>query len=128
MKFAITVTYADAKGEPWVEPYDLHQVQNIDDAVQWAELTIAKFNRTLRPGERARKLLTTEMAGESTDAPHDFEKINLMTLLDDRMNAYDALQCRRCGITGRRYGLTNFVLDRKFRRAKKWLKCPGKKP
>ena len=114
-KFTITVT--DSREKPWIESYD----KNVPDPRKWAEETIAKFNASLRPGERPRTLVKVVITG-SSDAKHSWEKTNLVTILrGTRM--YDTYKCAVCGITGKRYTLGSPVeRDAKFA-AKKFAVC-----
>lgn len=42
--------------------------------------------------------------------PHNFEKVNLMTLSDSK-STYDQMQCTRCGIKGKRRSLGFVEVD-----------------
>jgi hypothetical protein len=125
MKINITVAHADGAGEPWVEDYDRPDVKTIDDANEYATALIAYWNSTLRPHEKARRVVLVEMTGESGPTAHDWEKVNLVTILDDRLGMHDILRCKNCHVTAKRYGLTNMLMDRKFR-AKKYQGCVKK--
>ena len=46
---------------------------------------------------------------------HDFEKTNLVTIRT-RMNCYDTYVCRKCGLKGKRYGLSDFISVNKNRK------------
>jgi hypothetical protein len=121
MKFNITVSHRD-HDLLWVEAYDRAEVKNVGDAVRWAEALIDKFNRTLRPGERARKVLAVTRTGDSSAPPHDWGKTNLVTV-SDHGQYYDTMECVRCGVTGKRYGLDNtIIIDQKFK-DKKYERC-----
>ena len=39
---------------------------------------------------------------------HDFNKMNLVTKISKR-SAYDIYQCSKCGLTGKRHGLSEFI-------------------
>lgn len=121
MKFVIKVQHSDG-GEIWDEDYDQLSVKNLKDAQKWSQALIQKFNDTLRPGEKPRKMVSVSLAGESESQPHDWQKMNLVTVMDPRLGFYDILQCRVCGITAKRFGLDRVLIDRKFR-AKKYQKC-----
>jgi hypothetical protein len=123
MKFDITVIHNDGKpSEPWIEDYDRTEIKNIDDAKAYAVALIKRFNDTLRPHERPRKVVLVELKGASVSQLHDWSKQNLVTIFCPRMGCYDIMECSRCGITAKRYGLTRLVIDRQFR-AKKFQKC-----
>jgi hypothetical protein len=121
MRFTIKVS--DGQSE-WEEPYDKEEVTNPQE---WAEETIAWFNTTLRPGERARTLLGVTVQGESTKAEnssveHDWEKSNLVTIMG-RGRSYDTYRCRNCGVTGKRLFLDSpVIIDPKFK-AKVYQSC-----
>ena len=40
---------------------------------------------------------------------HDFTKVNLVTISKNK-RTYDEYKCRKCGLVGRRYGLTETIL------------------
>lgn len=124
MKFVIKVQHADGEA-CWDEDYDQLSVRSIKDAQNWSQALIQKFNDTLRPGEKPRKMVSVSLAGESERQPHDWRKMNLVTVMDPRLGFYDILQCRVCGITAKRFGLDRILIDRKFR-AKRYQKCKVK--
>lgn len=45
---------------------------------------------------------------ELLNTPHEFEKINSVTKLSNK-GCYDELKCKKCGMKGRRYGISDFV-------------------
>lgn len=87
--------------EGWWEDYD----ENTDDAQAYAENLIARFNDTLRPGERPRQLLEVEVLDGNPNTTHEWEKISLVTERGRDGRLYDRYRCVNCGITARRYGL-----------------------
>ena len=122
MKINITVGYKnDDGGQQWTEDYDIPNVKNISDANIYADRLIQGFNDTLRPREKARKVVAVEIVGESGPQNHDWTKTNLVTIMNGR-DFYDTLLCERCFITAKRFGLDRIVVDRQFR-AKKFQKC-----
>ncbi len=81
--------------------------------------TIDWFNRTLRPHESKRELVRCEIEGEVPPAEHKWAKSSVMTQVmtgTARHGAnYDKMECERCHVTGKRYGLHSHVnLDSKF--------------
>ncbi len=121
MKFQIQVS--DERGVPWMEPYDDAQLKTEEQIAAWAKKTIAHFNSTLRRGELARSftgLIVIE--GEGKGGAHSWVKTNLMTLVDARWGSHDTVECRHCGITGRRYGLDRIQRNGAYR-AKKFAFC-----
>ena len=99
MKIDITVKHADGSDESWVENYDRPSVKTIEDANKFAAQLIQTFNNTLRPHEKARKILSVTLVGESDAPDHNWSKTNLVTIINPRLGFYDTLQCERCGIT-----------------------------
>lgn len=112
MKFTVVVSYKETEGR-WSEDYDKPDIETLEEAEAWADETIARFNNTLRPHEKARKVIRVEMLGDSEE--HDWERTNPYTLISKHKGNYDAFRCSKCGITGRRYGLnTSISRDREF--------------
>lgn len=122
MKFILVVQHSEG-GEAWEEHYDIAAIDSLEKAQAWAQSTIQKFNDTLRPHEKSRKIVSVALAGKSDK--HLWHKTNLMTISDPRLGLYDTMKCENCGITGKRFGVSEAVkLDSKFR-AKKYRLCPG---
>lgn len=106
----------------WEEKYDKPEIETVEEAWDWADRTVRKFNATLRPGERARTL--TGVRGEGDSKAHHWLKTSLATQMRGNI-AFDNYRCDRCGITGKRYGLSGTVKrDAKYR-AKKYEECGG---
>lgn len=160
MKFRVKVNYKDADDDedPWWETYE----KDVDDPRKWAEATIAKFNKHLKPGrtyykrkraraekawdgpetkseldaddnpdvwdkvtvppERPRVLLDVEVLDEDAVKDHTWIKTSTMTQTDHR-GMFDDVECTRCGITGKRYGVNRVRLDYKYRRSKVYHRC-----
>jgi hypothetical protein len=88
------------------------------DPEQWSRDIIDWFNSTLRPHERKRIFVRCEVEGEVPPAEHKWAKVTAMTKANQYGMPYDAMQCERCGITGKRFGLgPHTKIDSKFRRA-----------
>ena len=118
MRFVIHVKHI---GEPdesaWVETYD----KPCSDPTAWARETIDRFNATLKPYEKAREVVRAERLGDSPVA-HHWMKTNLVTIAQ-RERMYDTYKCIGCGITGKRYGLSEMVaLDEEYK-AKVYQHC-----
>jgi len=126
MKFNIHVAYKDSTGEPWVEDYNRPEVKAEEQARQWAERTIQNFNDTLRPGEKARKVVDVTFEDNEAKQAHEWQKVNLVTLIDNRGAFYDQLLCLNCGVTAERWGIDSIRLSKKYRRAAKYLSCDWK--
>lgn len=118
MKFKIRVA-SERSPKGWWENYDKNDV---DDAELWARQTIKRFNETLRPNESPRRLLEVVVIEAESHPDHAWVKTNNFTLQARDGSLYDDIVCTTCGITGRRYGLTHFVRDRKYK-AKIYQRC-----
>jgi hypothetical protein len=125
MKFICTVRHAT--GRSWKEQFDRPNIITLAEAEDWAKATIRKFNETLRPRELPRILVSVVLDGDSES--HLWMKTNLVTISDPKLGLYDTLECRVCGITGKRFGLgrSGIARDKKFK-SSKYAKCtPGVK-
>lgn len=100
----------------WGETYE----KEVADPEKWSRDIIAWFNRTLRPGEKKREFVRCEVFGEVAPAEHKWFKVTAMTKTMSggprHGQMYDAMECERCGVTGKRYGIQPHVkLDSKWR-------------
>lgn len=125
MKFTMKIGHLDGSGEPWMEHENRSEIRNEDDAKAWSENCLKRFNDTLRPHEKERKLLGVffDVVDNKEVAQHIWRKTNLMTVSDPRLGVYDTMKCELCGITGKRYGLISIKIDSKYR-AKGYKVCP----
>jgi len=111
VKFKILVQ--NESGREWWEDYD----KDISDANEWAKNTIAQFNATLRPHEKARKLLDVVVLDESNKKHHRWVKRTDGMSVNFRGGLVDLMFCERCGITGKRHGISSTVIiDSKYRK------------
>ncbi len=89
------------------------------DPEKWSREIIDWFNSTRRPHERERVFVRCLVAGEVPPAEHKWSKATAMTQMDARIRSgspFDRMQCERCGVTGKRYGLQQRVkIDSKFK-------------
>lgn len=93
------------------------------DPQTFATELLSKFNTTLRTGEKARELVGVRvLEDEPTVLDHVWSKENLFTV-ENRGRYYDVMRCKRCGITGKRFGLSGSVRRDSKYRAKKYEKC-----
>ena len=116
MKIKATIT--DGKDQ-WNEEFE---DRNILDPKKYMDEMLEGFNDGCRPGELHRRLISVVVLSESGLGTHDWEKTNLVTIRG-RTGTYDTARCRKCGVTGRRYGLGNAPLrDRKYL-ANKYKDC-----
>ena len=112
MKFKIKVKSV-GNPEPWWEEYS----ENIENAQLWAEKTILAFNNSLRPGETMRTLLAVEVDEVSGDEFHEWDKDIKGMSVNFRGECVDLMRCKKCGITGKRFGLRPAVIiDSKYRK------------
>ena len=119
MKFRIKVKRLD-DGHEWWESYE----EDTPDPQKWAEEIVAWFNSALKPNESGRKLLCVEVVG-------DCKNVELLAWEKDikgmsvyfRGSCVDIMYCKRCGITGKKFGLSgNIKIDSKFKK-KVFRKC-----
>ena len=100
----------------WEEEYD----KPVPDARDWATKTIERYNNSLYPGDLPRRLIDVIVTDEVSEA-HKWEKTNLVTVMGKGGFSYDTARCERCGITAKRLGLGDYLIDPKYR--KKHKKC-----
>lgn len=96
------------------EEYD---IANDVDPVAYCSDLIDYFNDTLRLGESPRELISVEVVSseDSVNTAHSWGKTNLFTIISN-LGSYDKMQCKVCGITGKRYGLSSCIrLDSKYK-------------
>lgn len=119
-KFRMVVCYADGTphpfyGDTWNEEYE----KETDDPKKWAQDTIAQFNATLRPYEKARRLVDVVLLDEHNDPiDHKWEKTNLVSNHDGT----DDYRCSRCGVRGKK-GILGDVRRLSKYRAKVYENC-----
>jgi len=118
MQFKIKVKNSD--GTIHWEKYDKPELHTEAQVQQWAVDTIRRFNADLRPGELRREIIRVWTFGDSQE--HTWDKLSLVT----EPGGFDRMQCRKCGITGKRYGLgqSGVQLDKEFQK-KRYIKCIG---
>lgn len=99
----------------WVETHDFPNFDHkaIDAKAKARELLvdmIERYNQRRRDNEKKREVIKGRIIGASTE--HQWEKTNLVTIKKaGRM--YDTVRCKHCGATGKRYGVSGPVPDRK---------------
>lgn len=128
MKFKIEIEEAETS-RTWWEEYDQPRIEDIEEAKAWAAETLTRFNRTLRPNERARKILRVESIGGSTE--HKWVKTSMVTQVGThhlKGKTFDAYRCEKCGITGKRFRLDGPVVRDPAYRQVKFGICSGAKP
>jgi hypothetical protein len=122
MQFIMIVGYLDGSSKPWTEDEDRPSIKTKEQARQWAEDCIKSFNDTLRSTEAARKLIGVKFPEtQSASEAHVWQKTNLVTQMV-RSQVFDTLLCLECGVTAKRHGLDNIVLDSSYR-AKGFRSC-----
>lgn len=113
----------------WKENYI---VDDLVDATNYGQKLIKDYNNTLNKnkGEIAREFIRAEECGsvlsDEIKLPHEWGKTNLITIIDSR-GIYDKVQCKHCGVTGKRYGIGGrIIIDAKYK-ANKYIYCNRKK-
>jgi hypothetical protein len=122
----IRITVRNVKtGNEWTEDYDkvgIGDNGNLLQAEDWAFQLVKWFNDALRPEESPRELLKTELIGAST--AHDWYKRTNGMSVQFRGQLVDVFECRKCGVTGKKFRLDSVDVrrDAKFK-AKKYDVC-----
>lgn len=120
MKFKMQAT--DGK-QTWWEDYNKPEVTDQQSAERYAARMVEYFNSTLRPDEKPRTLLSVVFGEGKAKEKHDWQKLNLMTLSDNRGRTYDQMRCATCGVTGKRRGVDEGVMLDSEYRAKAFQAC-----
>lgn len=103
------VNYEDAK------PGQLHWWEESWSDIPPEEI-IENFNNTLRPHEKARKLIDYEILEDNENKPHSWKKKSLVTQIKGDIS-FDIYRCTECGVTGKRFGIAGqIVLDKKYKK------------
>lgn len=111
MKF--TLYLKDETGREWCENYD----ENTMDAFKWAENVVENFNKTLRPFETKRTLIKVVIDEDGNKSHHEWVKRTDGMSVVFRGSVADLMYCKKCGITGKRYGVRSKVkIDSKYRK------------
>lgn len=119
MRFKFEYRYRDRPDETQWEEYD----EITDDAEKWAKDTLEFFNNTLRPGESARDFIQCVVLDADSQEKHSWDKDITRMSAQFRGAIIDGMYCKKCGITGKRFGLNpNVKIDSKYR-AKKFHRC-----
>lgn len=109
MKWILTACNKGNPASKWTEDYNHDEVVSNADAEAMGKAFIERFNSTLRPHEKEREFISAEISEESTaDLKHNWSKTNAFTI-SDRTGNYDKMQCKQCGITGKRFGISSTV-------------------
>ena len=88
---------------------------------------IARFNAGLRSGESAREIdgMRAMEKARTVSLKHNWEKSCLVTEIKNGQQ-YDSYKCKRCGVTGKRFGLGySVIIDPKYK-AEKYQLCRKK--
>lgn len=118
-KFTIRIRVVKT-GNEWNEEY----TAKTDNPEQWGRDIVAFFNRTLRPGESPREFVG--LIGDVVEVPppeHAWFKTTAMTQNHATKIPFDRMQCERCGITGKRFGIGRPVTRDSVWRAKVYAQC-----
>jgi len=123
MKIRATVTDGAAT---WDEEFEYDSP--VKNPREYMITMLANFNSGLRPREKPRSLVRVVVVSESGLGAHDWEKTNLVTCGKVGRGTWDTARCRRCGVTGKRFGLGSAPeRDRKYK-AKKYQDCNWMRP
>lgn len=108
------------ESDTWEETYITDE--NPED---YADRVINHFNSTLREGEKPRELIGVMVISDvKPQGNHVWSKKNLVTVHRNGV-MYDIMVCEKCGITGKRYGLSGDVIRDRAYKAKKYNTCNG---
>lgn len=115
-------------GEPDAAAVGETQEQITEDPEKWSRDILKWFNRTLRPHETKREFVRCEVIGEVPPAEHRWVKVTAMTktMVGSARHGqmYDSMECERCGVTGKRYGIGSAVtLDSKWKKKLAFKRC-----
>jgi hypothetical protein len=123
MKIKLKICDVDSPENNWNEEYDVE----CKNAEEYGTELINSFNDTLRPGEKPRKLLEVTVIDNKSVEHHEWYKTNITTIVKKGGMCYDTQKCSKCGITGKRYGLSEMVKrDAKYK-AKIYQRCDTSK-
>ena len=116
MKFKILVKN---KKDQWWEEYD----KQINNPEECAKEMIKTYNETLYPGDLKRTLLKVEILENNNNEYHNWIKQTGGMSVEFRGNHCDLMYCKKCGITGKRFGLGSKIeIDSKYKK-KAYQKC-----
>jgi len=94
----------------WFEEYD----KDTKNPEELGKSYIECFNNTLRPGEKRRVFLGVEIIDANAAKDHNWVKRTGGMSVMFRGEIVDLVYCSRCGITGKRYGLSHIRKDSKY--------------
>lgn len=115
-----TIRVRSGSGNEWNEDY----TARTDNPEQWGRDIVAFWNRTLRPHETPREFVSVTVHGEVPPPEHDWFKVTAMTQQrGDNGRPFDKMQCERCGVTGKRFGISATVNLDSVWRAKVYRQC-----
>ena len=120
MRFRIKCCNKGNQDKWWWEDYE----KDIDDPDSWGKAIVNYYNSTLKPMEKEREYLGFEILGDvKSEEFHDWVKRTDGMSVMFRGKVTDLVYCRKCGITGKRFGLRETVkIDSAFAK-KAYQKC-----
>lgn len=124
MKFKLIVADADRPEYAWRETEDRDLGSETPE--EYGRRIIDRFNSTLREGEKPRVFLGVEIIDVNSFKEHNFRKTNMTTIIGTHVlkgKVYDTVKCERCGITGKRFGLSDTIKYDAAFRAKVYDRC-----
>jgi hypothetical protein len=122
-------TFTEDDGQSFTEHYLEGErgsfTTKTDDAETWYRGLLDYWNSTLRPGDKRRTFVSCvfESADVVAKVAHDWQKTNLTTIARQG-RYYDTARCSQCGITGKRFGVSDVTRDPAFK-ANGYATCNG---
>jgi hypothetical protein len=107
-KFVLAVLEEETTGDRWTE--DFFPDENTDP-LKHVQSLINYFNSQPNGQLRRRLVVIRTKFPIGTKPPHHWIKINLMTIRGWH-GFYDIYNCKNCGATAKKYGITPIVPDK----------------
>lgn len=116
-KYIFTMGEKDSL-DTWEETYE----KDLKNPAEYGQQVIDDFNASLRPGEKPRRYVSFRVLGDIGYAHDWVKRTNGMSVNFNGVTA-DLMFCRKCNISGKKFGLSSEVkLDSKYK-AKKHKFC-----
>jgi hypothetical protein len=114
-KYLVEICRKGREDDSWVETMWCEDEQGPHNIIR-------QFNLTLRPGEKARKVLAVTHKTQGKKRPHEWEKSNLVTISKGG-STFDTYRCKNCAVTGKRFTLGGGIERDKKYKADKYKFC-----